>query len=190
MRLLICVVLALLVALSGTGGALTEEYRAEPQEYLVECYGTYLTIPFDEFALLTGNGPGVLRFYSPYFPAGLRNLVVVNDGPPREQFVEEVVRRWAVEAEAFVRRHQRGDFLENWGAPPWQELLAENGGPRVETRVWDRRDGVRTCRCWRAELVDFEPAPLPGWVNRLSGVVSGRARYTLRVYSPGYYPAD
>ncbi|WP_334110909.1 hypothetical protein [Thermodesulfitimonas autotrophica] len=176
---------ALLIAMVIAAACWAGEPRREVREYRVTCYGTYLRITVDPFAVLTGNA-GVLRFYSPYFPAHSGNLVILSEPAPPEPFVRELARRWAVAAEAFIQKREDQGFLENWGAPAWEELLPARGGPCVTMPVPDSREEAAHCRQWRAELVAFKPAPLGGWLNRVGASICGRACYTLRVYPTDY----
>ncbi|MGQ9511991.1 hypothetical protein [Thermodesulfitimonas sp.] len=91
------------------------------------------------------------------------------------------MRRWAVAAEAFIQKRGDKGFLENWGAPAWEELLPARGGPSVVVAVGESRERTIYWRQWRVELMAFEPAPLGGWLNRIGASVCGRACYTLRV---------
>ncbi|MEW6446483.1 MAG: hypothetical protein AB1426_00075 [Bacillota bacterium] len=182
-------VAGVLVSLLWASAASASEFHREPKEYQVTCYGSYLCIPYDEFAILTGNS-AALRFYSPYFPAETKTLTITEPGKLPEPFVQKLVQRWAVEAESFIQNYGRKQFPMNWGAPPWRELLPARDGPRVSEKVWYSVNGVRAFRLWQAELTEFNRAPLPGWINRLGGVVSGRARYTIRIYSAGWYTAQ
>ncbi|MEW6573367.1 MAG: hypothetical protein AB1374_07000 [Bacillota bacterium] len=187
MRFLNMFVTVIVVSLLCTSAAVANEYRPEPKEYKVSCYGSYLSIPYDDFAILTGNS-AALRFYSPYFPPQTKTLTITAPSELPEPFVQKLVQRWAGKAESFIQDYGRKGFM-NWGAPPWQELLPVRDGPRVSERVWYSVGGEKVLRIWHAELLEFRRAPLPGWINRLGGVVSGRACYTIRVYSPGYYTA-
>lgn len=175
-----------IISLVWSGAAPANEYRREAKEYRVTCYGSYLCIPYDDFAILTGNA-AALRFYSPYFPAGTRNITIAATEKLPEPFIRKLVQRWARQAESFIQNYGREPLSMNWGAPPWQELLPARHGPQASEKVWYSTSGERAFRLWRAELIEFRRAPLPGWVNRLGGVVSGRACYRIRVYSPGYY---
>lgn len=187
MRFPLILVVSVFLMLFGSGRTQAQEYHPDPQEFKVVCYGTYLTVPFDDFAILTGNGAGVLRFYSPFFPRHSREVSIVNRLSPAQAFQEELVRHWAAEAEAFIRRAgMRAEPMNRWGAPDWKELLPENGGPRVAVKDFNCRGAEGGYRWWNVELVDFRAAPRGGW-DLLSNPVSGRAAYTLRMYSPGYH---
>ncbi|MEW6183744.1 MAG: hypothetical protein AB1500_11340 [Bacillota bacterium] len=187
MRPLSQIFLTVLLILFIANAARADQYRAEPQECRVVCYGTYLAVPFDDFAILTGNGAGVLRFYSPFFPRHSREVSIQSRLSSGQPFKEELVRRWTSEAESFIRKTgAQAEPMKCWGAPNWKILLPENGGPRVTTKEFSDRDRARMYRWWNAELVDFRAAPRRGW-DLLSNPVSGRAVYTLRLYSSGYH---
>lgn len=175
---------ALLVVLVITATCWAGETQRADREYRVTCYGTYLRITVDPFAVLSGNA-GVLRFYSPYFPAHSGNLAILSEPAPPKPFIRELARRWAVAAEAFIQKRGDQGFLANWGSPAWKELLPASGGPWVTLAVPDSREEAAQYHQWRAELVAFEPAPLGGWLNRIGASVCGRARYTLRIYPAG-----
>ena len=184
MRILAIIVLFLVFS---SKGAVAGDYHPDPIEYKVSCYGTYLLIPYDDFAILTGNGAWVLRFLSPYFPKGSQKISFLSPWTDAELHLGEMVRRWAAEAAHFIQKYERQqEFLNRWGAPNWKELLPENGGPRVTAGYSIVKGDKRVYRWWNVELVDFKQAPL-GWWESLYGTASGRAIYTLKVYSYGYH---